>query len=74
MLARLTSRNRLTLPKAIVSAFPEVSYFDVATEGGRIVLSPVRLNQGDAAREKLAELGITEADVEDAVAWTRRSS
>ncbi len=72
MLAKLTSKNQLTLPKAIVSAFPEVSYFDVATEAGRIVLSPVRLNQGDAVREKLVELGITEADVEGAVAWARR--
>ena len=43
MLAELTSKNQLTLPKAIISAFPDVDYFDVTGEGGRIVLTPVRL-------------------------------
>ena len=72
MLAKLTSKNQLTLPKAIISAFPGVSHFDVSENAGRIVLSPVRLNQGDAVRGKLRDLGITEQDVRDAVAWARR--
>ena len=72
MLAKLTSKNQLTLPKAIASAFPGVSHFDVTEQSGRIVLSPVRLNQGDAVRRKLQELGITERDVTDAIAWARR--
>ena len=40
-------------------------------ENGRIVLTPVRVNRADAVRAKLAELGITETDVADAVAWAR---
>ena len=72
MLAKLTAKNQLTLPKAIVSAFPGVSCFDVTERSGSIVLSPVRLNQGDAVRDKLRELGITEEDVGDAIAWARR--
>ena len=57
MLAKLTSKNQLTLPKDIVSAFPGVSYFEVSERSGHIVLSPVRLNEGDAVRRKLRELG-----------------
>ena len=72
MLAKLTSKNQLTLPKDIVSAFPGVSYFEVAERSGRIVLSPVRLHQGDAVRRKLRELGITEQDVQEAIRWARR--
>ena len=32
MLAKLTSKNQLTLPKAIASAFPGVSYFEVTEQ------------------------------------------
>ena len=39
---------------------------------GRIVLTPVRMQQAQAVREKLQQLGITEQDVSDAVAWARR--
>ena len=71
MLAELTSRNRLTLPKAVMSAVEGSEYLDVTEENGRIVLTPVRVNRADAVRAKLAELGITETDVADAVAWAR---
>ena len=73
MLAKLTSKNQLTLPKAVVAAFQGSEYFDVTNENGRIVLTPVRLNRADAVRAKLAELGMSEADVADAVAWARRA-
>ena len=73
MLAKLTSKNQLTLPKAVVSDFQGAEYFDVTKENGRIVLTPVRLNRADAVRAKLAELGLSEADVAEAVAWARRA-
>lgn len=72
MLAKLTAKNQLTLPKAIVSAVEGTEYFDVTEENGRIILTPVRINRADAVRAKLAELGIAEIDVADAVAWARR--
>ena len=72
MLAKLTAKNQLTLPKAIVSAVEGTEYFDVTEENGRIMLTPVRINRADAVRAKLAELGIAESDVADAVAWARR--
>lgn len=72
MLAKLTSKNQLTLPKAVLDKLPEVTYFEVQAEGGRIILTPVRISRVDAVREKLVQLGITESDVEDAVRWARK--
>ena len=56
----------------VVSAFPGTEYFDVTNENGRIVLTPVRLTRADAVRSKLADLGLSEADVAEAVEWARR--
>ena len=71
MLAKLTSKNQLTLPRAVIAAVQATEYFDVTTENGRIVLTPVRVNRADGVRAKLAELGLSETDVTDAVAWVR---
>ena len=71
MLAKLTSKNQLTLPKSVTQAIGPTEYFDVEVREGQIVLTPVRIQRGDAIRAKLAELGITEQDVSDAVAWAR---
>ena len=75
MLARVTGATgakQLTLPDEVFASFPGVDCFDVSEEGGRIVLTPVRTSRLDAVHQKLAELGITEEDVRDAVAWARR--
>ena len=73
MLAKLTVKNQLTLPKAVVKNFAGVEYFDVSTDGSTISLKPLRLNRLDEVRAKLARLGITEQDVKDAIAWARQS-
>jgi aminoglycoside phosphotransferase family enzyme len=72
MLAKLTSKNQLTLPKAVVAAMHGAEYFEVAEENGRIVLTPLRIARSDAVRAKLAELRLSDADIADAVAWARR--
>ena len=71
MLAKLTSKNQLTLPKAVLSFCQGTEYFDVSEDNGRIVLTPVRLNRANAVRSKLADLGISEDDVAQAVKWAR---
>ena len=73
MLAKLTSKNRVTLPKAILSDFEGAEYFDVTGKNGCIVLTPVQITRAGAVRTKLAELGLSEADVTDAVASARRA-
>jgi hypothetical protein len=72
MLAKLTAKNQLTLPKAATAAVAATEYFDVQTRNGTIVLTPVRLQRGDALRAKLAELDLTPDDIDAAVTWARR--
>jgi hypothetical protein len=71
MLAKLTVKNQLTLPKAVVKNFAGVEYFDVSTDGASITLRPLQRSKADEVREHLAQLGITEQDVKDAIAWAR---
>jgi hypothetical protein len=71
MRAKLTSKNQLTVPTAALSFCEGTEYFDVTEDDGRIVLTPVRLDRADAVRSKLADLGLGEDDVADAVGWTR---
>ena len=42
------------------------------TRDGQIILTPVRIQRGDAVRAKLAELDLGESDVAAAVAWARK--
>jgi translation initiation factor IF-1 len=74
MLAKISSKNQLTLPKSVTQAVGPAEYFDVQTRDGQIVLTPVRIQRGDAVRAKLAELALTEADIGDAVNWARTAA
>jgi bifunctional DNA-binding transcriptional regulator/antitoxin component of YhaV-PrlF toxin-antitoxin module len=71
MLAKMTAKNQLTLPKAVTKAVGDPRYYEIRAEDGQIVLTPVRIQRADAVRAKLAELAISEKDVEDAVSWAR---
>jgi hypothetical protein len=72
MLAKVTSKNQLTLPKSVTNAVGPAEYFDVEARDGQIILTPVRIQRADAVRAKLAALDLTEQDVSDAVAWARK--
>ena len=79
MLAKLTSKNQITIPKAAISAFEGTEYFDVTVEEGCIVLAPVRvtpvrapsLPDAQALIEKMKELQLP-LDTTDPEAWLRR--
>jgi translation initiation factor IF-1 len=71
MLAKITAKNQLTLPKSVTQAVGPTEYFEVEARAGQIILTPVRIHRGDAVRAKLAELDLTYADIADAVAWSR---
>ena len=71
MLAKLTSKNQLTLPKAVLAEVGSMDYFDATAENRKNVLTPVRINGIDEVRAKLETLVITEYEVVDAVAWAR---
>ncbi|MEO6021907.1 MAG: AbrB/MazE/SpoVT family DNA-binding domain-containing protein [Burkholderiales bacterium] len=81
MLAKLTSKNQLTLPKAVIEQVPQAQYFDVRAEGGQIVLTPVRITSAGNDEEalkpiwrKIEKLGITENDIDNAVKSVRRKA
>ena len=72
MLAKMTSKNQITLPKAVTAQVSSTEYFEVAVDANRIILTPVRVQRADAVRAKLALLNISQEDVTDAIAWARR--
>ncbi|MEJ6007794.1 hypothetical protein WG899_19780 [Paucibacter sp. AS339] len=71
MLAKLTSKNQLTLPKSVTDPLGPVQYFEVQTKAGQIILTPVKIQRGDALRAKLAELAIDEKTIESALNWAQ---
>ncbi len=73
MLAKRTTKNQITLPKAVVQATGEAEYYDVTTDSGRFVLTPAHLQQARKVRDKLAAMDITENDIEIAVEWARKA-
>lgn len=74
MLAKLTSKNQLTLPKAAVAAAGSPEYFQIEARAGQLVLTPIRLQRADAVRAKLAQLELGDDDLAAAVAWARAAS
>jgi hypothetical protein len=79
VLAKLTAKNQLTLPKSITNEIFQgqgclnepTEYFDVKVENGQIILTPVKIQRADAVRAKLAALDLSEQDIIDAVDWAR---
>lgn len=73
MLAKMTSKNQLTIPKSVTEEVGASEYFQVEARNGQIILTPVRIQRAGAVRAKLAELGVGEKDISDAIAWARRN-
>jgi hypothetical protein len=71
VLAKLTAKNQLTLPKSVTNEIASTEYFDIKVENGQIILTPVTIHRTDAVRTKLAALDLSEQDILDAVAWAR---
>ena len=76
MLAKRTYKNQVTIPKAIMKAFPNVEYFDVSQQRNAIVLRPVETKPVGSRlaviRSKVKALGLTEADLNAAIRWARK--
>jgi bifunctional DNA-binding transcriptional regulator/antitoxin component of YhaV-PrlF toxin-antitoxin module len=73
MIAKMTSKNQLTLPKAVVEALGSPEYFDIETKEGQLILTPARIQRTDAIRERIRAMNLSEKDVQDAVDWARRT-
>ncbi len=66
MLARMTSKNQITLPKTVITRFIGVDQFDVSTDGECITLRPQRqsgVEEVRARRAALAELSAYDQEI-----------
>ena len=77
MLCKRTYKNQITLPKKVMEKFDGVEYFEADIREGKIVLEPMKITSLsdtvlERGRKKIAAFGLTEQDVEDAVAWARK--
>ncbi len=76
MLCKRTYKNQITIPKKVMEKFDGVEYFEAKIREGAIVLEPVEVKPLEKSRltkvrKKIAALGLTDRDIEDAVAWAR---
>ena len=77
MLCKKTYKNQITLPKKVMENFKDVEYFNADVRDGKIVLDPVQLislgtDKLENIRKKIEDLGLSEEEIEKAVAWARK--
>ena len=73
MLAKITSKNQITIPKKIIGQMPGVKYFEVELIDGKIELKPLRIYETDLEKicSKMKNLGLKPDSVREAVEWAR---
>lgn len=73
MLAKITSKNQITIPKKIMDQIPNVQHFDVSLNNGDIILKPLVIYESDLdqIRSKIKKLGLTPDSVAEAIHWIR---
>ena len=73
MLAKLTTKNQITIPKSIIDQIPEARYFDVELNSGVVVMKPLKIYDTDLQqiRAKIKKMGLKPDCVAEAVKWAR---
>ena len=73
MLAKMTSKNQITIPKKIVDQLPDTNYFEVELKDGLILLKPLQIFETDLEkiRSKMKNLGLKTNSVREAIKWAR---
>jgi hypothetical protein len=73
MLAKLTAKNQITIPKKLIDQLPNAKYFDVELSDGVVVLRPLRIYDTDLdqIRAKIKKLGLKQDCVAEAIRWAR---
>ncbi len=76
MLAKLTSKNQITLPKSAVMAFEGAAYYDVEVRPEGLLLRPAKIqvasNALEEARKRFKAKGFNEDTIDQAVRWARK--
>jgi bifunctional DNA-binding transcriptional regulator/antitoxin component of YhaV-PrlF toxin-antitoxin module len=73
MLAKMTSKNQITIPKKIIEQLPDVEYFEVELRDGVVMLKPLKTynTSMERIRTKVKKLGLQENTVKEAIEWAR---
>jgi bifunctional DNA-binding transcriptional regulator/antitoxin component of YhaV-PrlF toxin-antitoxin module len=73
MLAKITSKNQITIPKKIIEKIPDVKHFDVKLKDGVIIMKPIKFYDTnlDQIRAKVKKLGLKENSVAEAIKWAK---
>jgi len=75
LLTKKTTKNQLTIPKALLDRLPPTDYFDAEVVSDALVLRPVRIVPAvdiDRVRDRLEQSGVEPAEVRRAVRWARK--
>lgn len=75
MLTKKTTKNQLTIPKALLDRLPETDYFDAEVVSDALVLRPVRMVPAvdiDRVRGRLERAGVEPGEAKRAVRWARK--
>lgn len=75
MLAKVTSKNQITIPKKIMDQLPETQYFDLELKDGVVTLKPLTVYDTDltSIRSKMKKLNLGPDCVKEAVKWARKN-
>ncbi len=73
MLAKLTSKNQITIPKSIINQIPHTEYFEVELQNDTVILKPVIVLGTDLEqiKMKIKNLGLKRESVTEAIEWAR---
>jgi bifunctional DNA-binding transcriptional regulator/antitoxin component of YhaV-PrlF toxin-antitoxin module len=73
MLAKITSKNQITIPKKIIEKIPNVKHFDIELKDGIIIMKPIKFYDTnlDQIRAKVKKLGLKENNVAEAIKWAK---
>jgi bifunctional DNA-binding transcriptional regulator/antitoxin component of YhaV-PrlF toxin-antitoxin module len=73
MLAKMTSKNQITIPKKIIEQLPDFKYFEVELKEGVVMLKPLKVYDTslERIRTKVKKLGLQENAVREAIEWAR---
>ena len=73
MIAKLTSKNQITIPKKIMEKFPGTKYFEIEASNNAVILKPLKIYDAslDQIRAKINELGLKRSSIGEAIKWAR---
>ena len=76
MLAKITSKNQITIPKKIIEKMPNIKHFDIEFKDGVVIMKPIKFYDTnlDQIRAKIKKLELTEDSVAEAIKWVKSKS